>query len=181
LSAARKWLDRARDKSHLSAGDDPLASQPFPYFWTKGQESDVPTIRTAALVLLQSKKVKGPYVAALDQARHGARTDLDRSRLTMVMAYAYVAQGQWADMLPLIGELTKALPTSVRAFELATTAYAGLKHFDDWESLVQNRIHEHPDELAYVRSSARLAAYRGDFVRSRAILKGIIERTSHGE
>jgi len=176
LSAARKWLDRARDKSHLSAGDDPLASQPFPYFWTKGQESDVPTIRTAALVLLQSKKVKGPYVAALDQARHGARTDLDRSRLTMVMAYAYVAQGQWADMLPLIGELTKALPTSVRAFELATTAYAGLKHFDDWESLVQNRIHEHPDELAYVRSSARLAAYRGDFVKSRAILKGIIDK-----
>jgi tetratricopeptide (TPR) repeat protein len=94
----------------------------------------------------------------------------------MVMAYAYAAQEHWAEMLPLLGELIKNLPTSVRAFELATTAYAGLKHLDDWERLVQNRVQEHPDELAYVRSSARLAAYRGQFGRSRDIIKGIIDK-----
>lgn len=175
-SAARKWLDRARDKIHVSGGDDPLSGQPFPYFWTKGQDADVPTMRTASLVLLRSKAVNGPYFTALDQARKAAKTDLDRNRLTMVMAYAYAAQEKWADMLPLTAELLKAAPTSVRAFELATTAFAGLKRFDDWDRLVQTRIQEYPDELAYVRSSARLAAYRGQFGRSRDIIKGIMDK-----
>lgn len=175
-SAARKWLDRARDKIHVSGGDDPLAGPPFANFWTKGQDADIATIRTAALVLLRSKAVTGPYLSALDQARKAAKTDLDRNRLTMVMAYAYAAQEKWADMLPLTAELIKALPTSVRAFELATTALAGLKQFDDWEKLVQTRIQEYPDELAYVRSSARLAVYRGQFSKSREIIKGIIDK-----
>ena len=55
-------------------------------------------------------------------------------------------------------------------------AYAGLKQFDDWERLVQTRIKEYPDELAYVRSYARLAAYRGQFGKSRDIIKGIIDK-----
>ena len=30
LAAAKKWLDRARDKIHVTGGDDPLSGQPFP-------------------------------------------------------------------------------------------------------------------------------------------------------
>jgi tetratricopeptide (TPR) repeat protein len=37
LRIARQWLDRARDKVHISASDDPLDGQSFAYFWTKGQ------------------------------------------------------------------------------------------------------------------------------------------------
>ncbi len=176
LAAARTWLDRAREKIHITGGDDPLAGQPFPYFWTKGQEADVAPMRTAALVLLPSKQVRGPYLSALNQSRQAAKTELERSRLTMVLAYAYAAQEHWADMLPLTQELMKALPTSVRAFELAVTAYTGLKRFDEWEKLVQARTQEHPDELAYVRSSARLAAYRGQFRKSREITRTIIDK-----
>jgi tetratricopeptide (TPR) repeat protein len=176
LSAARKWLDRARDQVHISGDDDPLAGQPFPYFWTKGQNSDGPTMRTAALVLLRSKAVKGPYLSALDQARKAAKTDLDRARLTMVLAYAHAAQEQWLDVLPLATELMKSQPTSVRAFEIATTAYARLKRFDDWEKLVQARLKEYPDELAYIRSSSRLSLYRGQFAKSREIIKTIIDK-----
>jgi tetratricopeptide (TPR) repeat protein len=176
LPAARKWLDRARDKIRVSGGDDPLAGPAFPHFWTKGQEADAPTMRIAALVLLRSKAVDGPSLAALDQARQAAKTDLERHRLTMVMAYAYAAHEKWADMLPLTAELMKSLPTSLRAFELATTAFAGLKRLDDWDNLIQSRTHEDPDELAYVRSSARLAAYRNQFGKSRDILKGIIDK-----
>jgi tetratricopeptide (TPR) repeat protein len=181
LAAARKWLDRAREKIHVRGGDDPLAGPPFPYFWTQGQEADVSTMRTAALVLLSSKNVKGPYLAALAQARQAAKTDIERSRLTMVMAYAYAAQERWAEMLPLAQELMKSLPTSVRAFDLAVMAYTGLKRFDDWDKLVQARIQAHPDELDYVRSSARLAAYRGDFNKSREIFKAIIDKGQANE
>ncbi len=176
LAAARKWLDRAREKISINGGDDPLGGNPFPYFWTKGQESDVATIRTAALVLLRSKGVKGSYLEALTKARQSAKTDMDHNRLTMVLAYAYSAQERWAEMLPVAQELMKALPTSLRAFQLAATAYTGLKQYDDWDKLVQARMHQYPDELAYVRSSANLAAYRGDFAKSREILKGIIDK-----
>jgi tetratricopeptide (TPR) repeat protein len=176
LAAARKWLDRAREKIHVSGDDDPLAGPPFPYFWTKGQEADAATIRTAALVLLGSKDLKGPYLSALDQARQAAKTDPERSRLTMVLAYAYAAQEHWAEMLPLTQELMKSSPTSVRAFDLAVMAYTGLKRFDDWDKLVQARIQKYPDELTYVYSSATLALYRGDFKKSREILKAIIDK-----
>jgi tetratricopeptide (TPR) repeat protein len=174
-SASRKWLDRARDKIHISGGDDPLAGEPFPYFWTKGQPADSPTMRTAALVLSRSTALKGPYLTELDEARHVAKTDLDRDRLTMVMSYAYASQEKWTDMLPLAEELIKAQPTSIQAFEIATRAYAGSQRFGDWENLVQGRLHQYPDEVAYVRSSAMLAAYRSEFAKSREILKGIID------
>ena len=60
LAAARKWLDRARERIQISGGDDPLEGPPFPYFWTKGQAGDAGAVRTAALALLPSKSLKGP-------------------------------------------------------------------------------------------------------------------------
>ena len=101
----------------------------------------------------------------MDRARHAAKTEMDRNRLTLVMALADGAQEHWAEMLPLTQELMKSQPTSVRAFTLAMMAYAGLKRFDDFGKLVEARIHEHPDELAYPRSEAELDIYRGDFRR----------------
>jgi tetratricopeptide (TPR) repeat protein len=176
LAVARRWLDRAREKIHTSAGEDPLAGQPFPYFWTKGQDADASTMRTAALVLLRSKDLKRSYLAALNQARLAAKTDLDRGRLTMVLAYAHSAQEHWAEMLLLAEELTKSFPTSVRAFDLAALAYSRLDRLDDWDRLVKARMQEQPDELAYVRSAAQLCAYRGQVGKSREIIKGLIDK-----
>jgi tetratricopeptide (TPR) repeat protein len=94
----------------------------------------------------------------------------------MVLAYARQAQEQWAEMLPLTQELIKAFPDSVRAFNLAVSGYAALKQYGDWQKLVDARMQQHPDELAYVRSSASLAAYQGDFTKARDILKGLIDK-----
>ena len=176
LVAARNWLDRARDEIHMGGSDDPLGGTPFPYFWTKGQDADISVVRTAAFVLLPSKQLKNQYFSAVAAARDSAQTDLDRARLTMVLAYAYSSQDRWAEMLPLTLELTRSYPTSLRAFDLAVSAYAGLKRFDDWEKLVDACILQHPEELAYVRSSARLAAYRGQFVKAREIIKTISDK-----
>ena len=176
LPVARKWLDLAREKIHTSGSDDPLSGQPFPYFWTKGQDADASTMRTAALVLLRSKELKGAYLTALSQARLAAKAELDRGRLTMVLAYAYAAQENWTEMLPLAEELAKSFPNSVRAFGLAVTAYSRLNRFDDWDRLLKARMQEQPDELAYVRSAALLAGYRGQFDKSREIIKGLIDK-----
>jgi tetratricopeptide (TPR) repeat protein len=176
LAAARKWLDRARDKIHISGGDDPLGDQPFPYFWTKGQDADAASIRTAALVLIPSNTLKAERLSTLLHARAAAKSELDAARITLVAASAYSAQERWAEMLPLSLELTKSFPSSLRAFGLATSAYAGLKRYQDWDKLVQARIVEHPDEFAYVRSSALLAAFQGQFAKSREILKSISDK-----
>jgi tetratricopeptide (TPR) repeat protein len=180
LIAARAWLDRARERMPISTGDDPLSGNPFPHFWTKGQEADVSAMRTAALVLLASKQTKGAYLTELEQARQTAKTDLEHGRVTMVLAYAYGAQEEWNKMLPLTQELMKAFPTSVRAFEMTVGAYIQLKQFDEWENLVQARVREQPDEVAYVRSSAQLASYRGQYGKAREILRTLIDRGRAG-
>lgn len=176
LAAARKWLDRARDKIHIGGGDDPLDGNPFPHFWTKGQEGDVSAIRLAALVLMPSKQLKTTNLAAVIAARDAAKTDMDRARLNMVLAHAYSAQERWSEMLPIALDLIKALPTSLRAFDIISTAYTGLKRFDDWGKLVQARRAEHPDELEYVRAAARIAAYRAQFGKAREIIKTIMDK-----
>lgn len=176
LVAARAWLDRARDKIHINGGDDPLVGPNFPHFWIKGQEADVSAMRTAALVLLPSKRLKGPYLSALVQARDAAKTDEERGRLTMTLAYAHFAQEHWAEMVPVAEDLMRAFPSSVRAYGLTVTAYKMLKRFDEWEKLTQARIQKYPDELAYVRSSAELAVYREQFDKARQITKVLIDK-----
>jgi len=176
LSGAKKWLDRARDKIHMGGGDDPLSGALFPSFWSKGQEADNAAVRLAALVLLPSKQLKSANLATVIAARDVAKAEIDRARLNLVLAYAYSAQERWADLLAITDELMKAYPTSLRAFDLATRAYAGLKRFDEWEKVVQSRRAEHPDEMAYIRSAARVASYRGQYAEAREIIKTIIDK-----
>jgi len=176
LAAARKWLDRARDKIHVSGGDDPLSGTLFPNFWTKGQEADAASIRLAAAVLSRSSELKGSSLNVVIAARDAAKTDLDRARLNLVLAYGYQAQERWSDMLQVSLDLIKTYPASLRAFALAEEAYIGLNRIDDWDRLVQARRSEHPDELAYVRSAARIAVYRRQFGKAREIIKTIMDK-----
>ena len=74
LPGARQWLDWARKKVHMNSSDDPLAVQPFPYFWTKGQEGDAEAIRTAALVSVPSKQLKGNDLQTFLNTRDKANT-----------------------------------------------------------------------------------------------------------
>jgi len=54
-------------------------------------------------------------------------------------------------------ELRMAAPASVGP-RLIRFGLRGLKRFDDWDKLVQERMKQFPDELAYVRSASMLAA-----------------------
>ncbi len=176
LPAARKWLDWARDAVHISGSDDPLSGQPFPHFWAKGQEGDANAIRTAALVLLPSKLVKGEYLSSLVAMRDATKADAERNRLTLVLAYAYSAQERWSELLPAAEELIKSAPDSLTAFNFLVKAYLNLKQFDDWQKVLQVNLQKHPDEMGYVRSAIQLARYRGDFSAAQALMKPVIER-----
>jgi tetratricopeptide (TPR) repeat protein len=69
-----------------------------------------------------------------------------------------------------------AAPSSVRAFNLLALAYRQLKRYDDWDKIVQEKMRQYPDELAYTRSAALLEADRGQVEKSREILRGIIDK-----
>lgn len=176
LAGARKWLDWAREKVRMNTGDDPLSGQPFPYFWTKGQEGDESSIRTAALVLLPSKELKGENLAALVEARNNAKSDDARARLNLVLAFAYSAQGKWAELAPTANELMGKYPESLTAFRFVTAAYAGLKQLDQWDKLLQAELQKHKDEPDYIRSAVSLAHYRGEFAKARELSKSLIDR-----
>jgi tetratricopeptide (TPR) repeat protein len=176
LPGARKWLDWAREAVHISDNDDSLAGQPFPHFWTKGQESDANATRTAALVLLPSKLLNGDYLSSFIKLRDATKAEADRTRLTLVLAYAYAAQERWSDLLPVSEELIKSAPDSLTAFNFAVKAYAGLKRLDDWQKLVQPRLEKHADEIEYTRSAAMLALYKDDVASSQKLLKRLMDR-----
>lgn len=175
LAGARRWLDWAREKIHMNGNDDPLSVQPFPYFWTKGQEGDAEAIRTAALVLVPSNDLQGEDLQALLQARDKAKTEQDKARLDLVAASAYAKQERWAELAPVAARLLQAFPDSMVAFRFMTTVYSRTSRFDDWGKLVQERMASHPDELGYTRSAAELARYRRDFVKSRQLLKDLAD------
>lgn len=176
VSGARKWLDWARDEVHMTGGDDPLSGNPFPHFWTKGQEGDAAAIRTAALVLAPSKEVTGSYLAQLVEARDAAKTDSERNRLNLVLAYAYSAQQKWPELLEASQSLMQAVPDSALAYGFAARAYGMLGRFDEWSGVLTARLQKHPDELAYIRSAAVLARYRGDFKKSRELTKTLMDQ-----
>ena len=176
LAGARKWLDWARERVHINSGDDPLSGQPFPHFWTKGQQGDGAAIRTAALILLRSSQLKDQNLGAFINARNIAKTDADRAQLNLVLAYAYLSQQRWAELRDVSLELLKAYPDSLTAYRFVASAYAQLKQFDEWEKLLQVRLEKYPDEEDYVISAAELARYQGQFDKSRTLLKVLIDR-----
>jgi len=61
------------------------------------------------------------------------------------------------------------------------TAYKRLKRLDEWQTLVQEKIQKNPDELAYLRSAAELATYRGEMEKSREVARGIINEGKANE
>jgi tetratricopeptide (TPR) repeat protein/transglutaminase-like putative cysteine protease len=176
LEHARKWLDWAREKIHISEGDDPLSGQPFPHFWTKGQEGDETAIRTASLVLLPSKELRGEYLSGLMGVRDAAKSDAERQRLNLVLAHAYAVQERWAELLDVAEKLLSSAPDSYVAFHFAEQAYTGLRRLEDWDKLVQSRLQKHSDDPEYVRSASRLADFQGQFDKARALLKTMIDR-----
>lgn len=176
LAGARQWLDWAREQVHINDSDDPLAGQPFPHFWTRGQQGGAEEIRMAALVLAPSTELRNEDIAALLKARASLTSEEQKGRLDLVIAKAYRAQERWSELVPVAERLTKAYPESLTAFGLAAAAYAGTGRLDEWKKLLDQRMAKHPEEDGYTRSAVLLALYHGDFVHSRELIKSLMDR-----
>ena len=176
VKSARQWLDWAREEIHISAGDDPLLGQPFPYFWTKGQEGDGEAIKMAALVLVPSKSLKNDDIATLLQLRDKLKTDELKARLDVVLATAYQVQEKWQDLALVAERLVHQFPDSNTALRFVTNAYSNSKRLDDWDKLIQSRMAKRPDDPDNLRFAARLASEKADYTKARELLKKLIDR-----
>jgi hypothetical protein len=174
--AARQWLDWVREEIHISGSDDPLQANPFPYFWTKGQEADEDAIKTASLVLLPSKFLKSDDIATLLQLREKAKRDDLKARLDQVIASAYQAQAKWPELAAIAERLLQAFPDSNTALRLVTDAYANSKRLNDWEKLIQSRMAKRADDPDNIRTASALAVAKGDYANARELLKKLIDR-----
>ena len=175
LAVGRVWLDRAREITPMNGGDDPLAAQPFPYFWTKGQDGDAAAMRRAALVLLPSVSLRDANLAEVMRMRDESKDDLERGRLSLVVISAYLAQARWKEMLPEAIRLFGAFPNSYKAAMLAGVAAGQTSDFTDVEKLINTGLARHPNDVMYQRLRAQIAELKGDVAATRKILKSIID------
>jgi hypothetical protein len=176
LKTARQWLDWVREEVHISGGDDPLQGQPFPYFWTKGQEGDAVAIKTAALVLAPSRSLSPGEIATLLQLREQLTSDQLKARLDVVIANAFQAQEKWPELASVAERLIQAYPDSNTAMRLVTNAYANSKRLDDWDKLLQSRLAKRADDPDNIRFASALEVAKGDYGRAREWLKKLIDR-----
>ena len=90
LVGARVLLDWLRDEQHLEGGDDPFAGQPFPRFWTKGQEADAEQMKlAAAAILVETKPTAAQGVAILEPARAAAKSDTEKTNIDLALLSGY--------------------------------------------------------------------------------------------
>jgi hypothetical protein len=86
LEGARVLLDWLREAQHLEGGDDPLAGQAFPRFWTKGKEADAAKMKlAAAAVLVQTKPTAPRGISILEAARSSAHDDAARLSISLAL------------------------------------------------------------------------------------------------
>jgi tetratricopeptide (TPR) repeat protein len=167
-------LDFARDRQPLAAGDDPLAGNLFPRFWTKGQDVGEDEMRTAALALIVGTDFTKQYLPALEAASQKA-AERQRGAVDLALALAYEKVDDWQQLKMAAQRLLKAYPRSDRALALFGTACIQLKEWKEAEDAVRDRLVVESDNLAARRLSARLLAAKGDFDQSLAELRKVSE------
>jgi tetratricopeptide (TPR) repeat protein len=176
LAGARLLLDWVREDQHLEGGDDPLAGEPFPRFWTKGKEGDANQLNLAAAALLvQTKPTAKRGLEILEAARKTTTGDIENTNLNLALASGYSNTHDYANLLIVASALAKQYPESRYAFFLQTSALRDLKRFDESDALVQQRLKRMPDDIDALRVSiANHVAredYRGAYEQGRKIME----------
>ena len=162
VASAKMMLDFARDRQQLGGGEDPLAGNVFPRFWTKGQAADAEAMRAAALSLLIATDTIGSNIAALEAASHKA-SETQRTNFDLALAVAYQQLKRWPDLKTVSGRLLKTYPRSDRALSAFERACVELKQWDEGQAAIDQRLALEPDSLEPQRLLAQLLGAESQF------------------
>lgn len=175
LESARQILDWVRDKNPRAGGDDPLAGRTFSRFWTMGQPPDPAEMRLAGVSLLEELRSVEDYLPDVVAAREKATAPAEQERLDLLLARAYQTLDQADKLMPIAQRLLKSNPRSDTALGLVMFACSRSKQWGPLESALEERAKLIPEDKVGSRARASMYAMRGDYSRSRAILKALID------
>ena len=176
LPGARLLLDWLREDWHLAGGDDPLASAPFPRFWTKGKDADAATMKLAAASLLAGNKPTAAQgLAILESARDSAPSMTEKQDILLALLDGHLHLDQYEEALAVSTELAEQYPESPRAFIAQSFNLRALGRFDQADALAADRLKRIPGDLDAMRALAYSAMDHGDYVRTHALNQNIID------
>ncbi|HMD33039.1 MAG TPA: hypothetical protein VKG84_14085, partial [Candidatus Acidoferrales bacterium] len=172
--SAKLWLDWAREGITLQTGDDPLGGSLFARFWTRGDDPDPAKMKLAALAALVDSSQIGEHLGELQAAR-AAAAEADQANMDLLIANAANKAKNWKLEKEAASRLLARYPRSDNALRLFSTACQHTEDWTAWEAAISARLTKLPDDEVALRSSARLAVWRGDFVASRAVFRKMID------
>jgi transglutaminase-like putative cysteine protease/tetratricopeptide (TPR) repeat protein len=168
LSGARQLLDWIREDQPLAGGDDPLAGNPFPRFWTQGKEADAQQMKLAcAALLVQTKETAQDGLPILEAALPAAKNDGEKVNISIALLTGYFNLDSYEKILPVATELAKQYPESRRAFAAQIAALRGLARFQLADDLAENRLKRIPNDLPAMRALVQNAVARADYALAR--------------
>jgi tetratricopeptide (TPR) repeat protein len=173
---ARFLLDWMRDRLHKGGGDDPLSGPLLPRFWTVGDSGGPEAIQLAAASLLVFTPAIKPLLPSIHAAWEKATADQQRLDLGLLLANGYVEAEDGPALKAVTSEILAKYPDSYEALELAGSADALLKDWNDWKQMLDARIAKHPDDEVLLRQRASLAEAEGDFPLARAAEQSVIDK-----
>ncbi len=177
LSGARALLDWMREDRHLAGGDDPLAGDAFPRFWTKGKEADATSMKlAAAAILTKRKETAAQGLTIFEAAMNSSPSDPQRTNINLALIEGYEALEKYDKVAPICLELIKQYPESRQVFNNGTFALRVLGKTDDADQLAEDRLSRIPDDLDAIRALSWNAIDRKDYAKAHALDKKIIDQ-----
>lgn len=178
LAAARQWLDWARDHVESGYGDDPVASQPFAAYWTRGKEASADDMRLAAALLLpDTKKSSELALPILKAARETAGDEL-QWRIDQALLTAYQILDNWSETLVVADRLSAKFPDSASAFFGSAHALTELERADEVRTRALARLQRMPGDAAALTVLGDHALDRGAYAEAAGYYAGLLERAN---
>lgn len=176
LDGARVLLDWIREEQHLEGGDDPFAGQPFPRFWTKGQQGDANQMKLAAAALLvQTRPTAAQGVAILEPALAAAKTDTEKTNVQLALLNGYAHEDNFEKMLAVARDLEKQHPESKSIFEEDSFALRMVDKSAEADALADAWTKQMPDDLEGLRQKSINALSRKDFDAAHALAVKVVD------
>jgi len=177
LAGARAFLDWLREDQHLEGGDDPLAGEPFPRFWTKGKDANPSAMKLAAAAILTGdKQTAAQGLAILEPA---AKDPGLNETLKLTIQLALLKNYDTLDApdrgLAVCAALAREYPESRRTFYDLSYYLRALRRLDEADQLAEDRLKRIPDDADTRRVQGFNAEVRGDYVKAHAFAQKILE------
>jgi Flp pilus assembly protein TadD len=175
LAGARQWLDWARDHVNSGYEDDPLLSEPFAAFWTRGREATLDEVRLAAAMLLPETKRSSEIALPILLAARANATPEVQMRIDQALLTAYRSLSKWDEVLATADRLAEKHPDSARAFFEGAQALSELGRLDEVRTRANARLKRLAGDREALIALANVALERSEYKEAMAHYASLLD------